>query len=140
MTVNQMTIRIGGAAGDGIESTGAGFCKALTRGGLYVFGLPDYYSRIRGGHNFYSVRISDRPLYTHEDPVHLLLALTEETLPRHRDQIIQGGAAVYDTSLKVSPEDMTGEGIAQRHRARAGGHDPGPQHRRPGRCRRHDRL
>ena len=112
MTVNQMTIRIGGAAGDGVESTGAGFCKALTRGGLYVFGLPDYYSRIRGGHNFYSVRISDRPLYTHEEPVHLLLALTEETIPRHRDQIVQGGAVVYDSKLQVSPEDLTGEGIA----------------------------
>jgi 2-oxoglutarate ferredoxin oxidoreductase subunit alpha len=112
MTVNQMTIRIGGAAGDGIESTGAGFCKAVTRGGLYVFGLPDYYSRIRGGHNFYSVRISDQPLYTHEEPVHLLLALTEETIPRHRDRIVEGGAVVYDTSLKVSPEDLTGEGVA----------------------------
>ena len=112
MTVNQMTIRIGGAAGDGVESTGAGFCQALTRGGLYVFGLADYYSRIRGGHNFYSVRISDRPLYSHQEPVQLLLALTEETLPRHRDQIVHGGAVVYDTALKVSPEDLTGEGIA----------------------------
>jgi 2-oxoglutarate ferredoxin oxidoreductase subunit alpha len=111
MTVNQMTIRIGGAAGDGVESTGAGFCQALTRAGLYVFGLPDYYSRIRGGHNFYSVRISDRPLCTHEDPVHLLLALTEETLPRHRDQIVPGGAVVYDAQLKVAPEDLTGEDI-----------------------------
>jgi 2-oxoglutarate/2-oxoacid ferredoxin oxidoreductase subunit alpha len=111
MTVNQMTIRIGGAAGDGVESTGAGFCQALTRGGLYVFGLADYYSRIRGGHNFYSVRISDRSLCSHEEPVHLLLALTEETLPRHRDQIVQGGAVVYDTALKVSPEDLIGEGI-----------------------------
>ncbi len=48
MTINEMTIRIGGAAGDGVESSGAGFCQALARGGLHVFGLPDYYSRIRG--------------------------------------------------------------------------------------------
>jgi 2-oxoglutarate ferredoxin oxidoreductase subunit alpha len=111
MTVNQMTIRIGGAAGDGVESTGAGFCQALTRAGLYVFGLPDYYSRIRGGHNFYSVRVSDRPLRSHDEPVHLLLALTEETIPRHRDRIVPGGAVVYDTALKVSPEDLTGDEI-----------------------------
>ena len=59
MVTNEMTIRIGGAAGDGVESSGAGFCKALARGGLHVFGLPDHYSRIRGGHNFFSIRISD---------------------------------------------------------------------------------
>jgi 2-oxoglutarate ferredoxin oxidoreductase subunit alpha len=98
MTINNMTIRLGGAAGDGVESNGAGLCQALARGGLHVFGLPDYYSRIRGGHNFYSVRISDQPLYSHQEPVHLLLALTEETIPRHRDKIVKGGAIVYDSN------------------------------------------
>ncbi|MBN1642528.1 MAG: 2-oxoacid:acceptor oxidoreductase subunit alpha [Anaerolineae bacterium] len=111
MASTDLTIRIGGAAGDGVESSGAGFCTALTRGGLYVFGLPDYYSRIRGGHNFYSVRVSDQPLHAHAEPVHLLLALTEETIPRHRTAMAPGGAVVYDSSLKVAPEDLTGEGI-----------------------------
>ncbi|MFQ5811897.1 MAG: 2-oxoacid:acceptor oxidoreductase subunit alpha [Anaerolineae bacterium] len=99
MTINNMTIRIGGEAGHGVESSGAGFCKALARGGLHVFGLPDYYSRIRGGHNFYSIRVSDQPLYSHADPVHLLLALTEETILRHRDKIVEGGAIVYDSNV-----------------------------------------
>lgn len=99
MITNDMTIRIGGEAGHGVESSGAGFCKALARGGLHVFGLPDYYSRIRGGHNFYSVRVSDQPLYSHADPVHLLLALTEETITRHRDKIVEGGAIVYDSNV-----------------------------------------
>jgi 2-oxoglutarate ferredoxin oxidoreductase subunit alpha len=106
-----LTIRIGGAAGDGIESSGAGFCKAITRGGLYAFGLPDYYSRIRGGHNFYSVRISDQPLRSHADPVHLLLALSEETIPRHRESMVEGSAVVYDTALKIDADELTGDGI-----------------------------
>jgi len=108
MITNNMTIRIGGEAGHGVESTGAGFCQALTHGGLHVFGLPDYYSRIRGGHNFYSVRVSDQPLYSHADPVHLLLALTEETIPRHRDKIVEGGAIVYDSNVV----QQTGENSA----------------------------
>lgn len=102
--INDMTIRIGGAAGDGVESSGAGFCKALARGGLHVFGLPDYYSRIRGGHNFFSIRVRDQPLYSHSEPVHLLLALTEETIPRHRHKVVPGGAIVYDSKFQVSPE------------------------------------
>jgi 2-oxoglutarate ferredoxin oxidoreductase subunit alpha len=110
MSKNNMTIRIGGEAGDGVESSGAGFCKALGRGGLHVFGLPDYYSRIRGGHNFYSVRISDQPLTSHAEPVHLLLALTEETIPRHRDKIVEGGAIVYDSN-QVSLEELSGNHV-----------------------------
>jgi 2-oxoglutarate ferredoxin oxidoreductase subunit alpha len=100
MITNGLTIRIGAAAGDGVESSGAGFCKALARGGLHVFGLPDCYSRIRGGHNFFSIRVSDQPLYSHAEPVHLLLALTEETIPRHRDRVVKGGAIVY----RLAPE------------------------------------
>jgi 2-oxoglutarate ferredoxin oxidoreductase subunit alpha len=110
MMTNNMTIRIGGEAGDGVESSGAGFCQALARGGLHVFGLPDYYSRIRGGHNFYSIRISDQPLYSHAEPVHLLLALTEETIPRHRDKIVEAGAIVYDSN-QMSLEQLSGNGI-----------------------------
>ena len=109
--MNGVTIRIGGEAGHGVESSGSGFCKALARGGLHVFGLPDYYSRIRGGHNFFTIRASEQPLYSHTEPVHLLLALTEETITRHRDQIAPGGAIVYDSSLKVSPEDLVGEDV-----------------------------
>ena len=60
--VEGMTIRIGGAAGDGGESSGVGFCQALARGGLHVFCLPDYYSRIRGGPNFFFIPVSDQPL------------------------------------------------------------------------------
>lgn len=89
MTSN-MTIRIGGEAGDDVGSSGAGFCKALARGGLHVFGLPDYYSRIRGRYNFYSVRISGQPFHSHPEPVHLLLAMAEETIPRHRDKVVEG--------------------------------------------------
>ncbi len=111
MTTNEMTIRIGGAAGDGVESSGAGFCKALARGGLHVFGLPEYYSRIRGGHNYFSIRVSEQPLYASIESVQLLLALTEETIPRHRDSMAEGSAIVYDSALDVSPEQQQGNGV-----------------------------
>jgi len=111
MITNSMTIRIGGAAGDGVESSGAGFCTALARGGLHIFGLPDYYSRIRGGHNHYSVRVSDQPLYSHDEPVHLLLALTEETIPRHVASIASGGAVIYDSSFAGVEEHLRGPDV-----------------------------
>ncbi len=105
MAQKDLTIRIGGEAGMGLESSGAGFAKALARGGLYVFGLPDYHSRIRGGHNFFSIRISPQPLYSHAEPVHLLLALDVETIRRHVDAVVPGGGIVYDEK-EPPPDDL----------------------------------
>jgi 2-oxoglutarate ferredoxin oxidoreductase subunit alpha len=105
MPTNEMTIRIGGEAGMGLESSGAGFSKALTRGGLYAFGLPDYYSRIRGGHNFFSIRVSPEPLFSHAEPVHLILALDVETIRRHVEDVVPGGAIVYDEAEEL-PDDL----------------------------------
>jgi 2-oxoglutarate ferredoxin oxidoreductase subunit alpha len=111
MSNNELTVRIGGEAGMGLESSGAGFAKALTSGGLYAFGLPDYYSRIRGGHNFFSIRISPDPLVSHAEPVHLLLALDIETIRRHVDDLVAGGAVIYDEKEEV-PEELGRAGDA----------------------------
>ncbi|MGC9023993.1 MAG: 2-oxoacid:acceptor oxidoreductase subunit alpha [Chloroflexia bacterium] len=92
----EVTFRIGGEAGMGLESSGIGLAKALVRGGLHVFGLPDYHSRIRGGHNFFTLRIARRPLFSHAEPLHLLLALDQETIRRHIASLVPGGAVVYD--------------------------------------------
>ena len=34
MPLNDLSVRIGGEAGQGVESSGAGFAQALTRAGL----------------------------------------------------------------------------------------------------------
>ena len=97
MIENDMTLRIGGEAGMGLESSGAGFAQALVRGGLHIFGVPDFYSRIRGGHNFFTLRAAREPLYSIADPVHLLLALDMETIRRHIADVVPAGAVVYDS-------------------------------------------
>jgi len=108
---NNMTFKIGGEAGQGVESSGAGFAKALARGGLYVFGSQDYMSRIRGGHNFYQIRVSDGPLYSHTNEVHLLLALVPETIERHKDEVVAGGGIIYDEGLEMDEEGLERQGI-----------------------------
>jgi 2-oxoglutarate ferredoxin oxidoreductase subunit alpha len=97
----EMTFKIGGEAGQGVESSGAGFAKALVRAGWHVFGMQDYYSRIRGGHNFYQIRVSDRPVYSHVESVDLLLALTQEAVDRHCGEIVEGGGVICEECLAV---------------------------------------
>jgi 2-oxoglutarate ferredoxin oxidoreductase subunit alpha len=111
MVMNSMTIKIGGEAGQGVESSGAGFSKALARGGLHIFGLQDYMSRIRGGHNFFQIRISETPRYSHSDHVHLLLALIPETIERYMHEIVPGGGIIYDDSHSVDKGLLEGKGI-----------------------------
>src|SRR3989338_7515167 len=111
MTKNNMTIKIGGEAGMGVESGGAGLTKALARGGLYVFALQDYMSRIRGGHNFFQIRVSTQELFTHSDDVHLLIAFTKDCIERHKHEIVKGGAILYDESLGYDAAALKEMGI-----------------------------
>ncbi|MGQ9478005.1 MAG: 2-oxoacid:acceptor oxidoreductase subunit alpha [Candidatus Bipolaricaulia bacterium] len=99
--VNRLSFKIGGEAGQGVESSGAEFAKALARGGLHIFAYQDYMSRIRGGHNFFQIRVSDRPLYSHTDEIELLLALTSEAVEKHLPELSPGGGVICDEELKL---------------------------------------
>lgn len=111
MIKNNMTIKIGGEAGMGVESGGAGLTKALARGGLFVFALQDYMSRIRGGHNFFQVRVSTQELFTFQDDVHLLIAFTKDCIERHKNELVKGGAIVFDEALGYDSTPLKAMGI-----------------------------
>lgn len=103
----EVVLKLAGEAGQGVESSGAGFARALARGGLSVFGSQDYMSRIRGGHNFYLIRASaGEDLWAPPDRVHLLLAFDAESLTLHLDELVAGGGAIYDDTMKVDEEEF----------------------------------
>jgi 2-oxoglutarate ferredoxin oxidoreductase subunit alpha len=108
--INDMTFKIAGAAGQGVESSGAGFAEALAKGGLHIFGLQDYMSRIRGGLNFFQIRVHEQPLYSHEEAVHVLLSLGEEALEAYQDEVVKGGGIIYDESLKIDRRTIANQG------------------------------
>ena len=103
MVTNNMTIKIGGEAGQGMDTSGAGFARALVRAGLHIFANSDFMSRIRGGYNFYQLRVSDKPIYAPDNIVHLVLAFSQEAINQHLNEIVPGGAIIHDASIKVDP-------------------------------------
>jgi len=105
-----MTFKMGGEAGQGVESSGAGFAKALSKAGLYVYGLQDYMSRIRGGHNFYQIRVSERDIQAIESPIHVLMPLDADTVHEHIHEMAPGGAVIMDAPLKVDDSKITERG------------------------------
>ena len=108
MSPVDLTFCIGGEAGQGVESTGLGFTQALTAAGLHAIGVPDYYSRIRGGHNFFTIRASDGPVYAIHDSIHILLALNAETIERHVTRMEPGGAVIVDEGVEFDPQLVAG--------------------------------
>ena len=109
--INNLTFKMGGEAGQGVESSGAGFAKAIARSGLYVYGLQDYMSRIRGGHNFYEIRVSDRDVQASETSVHVLLPLDAMTVDEHLHEVVPGGAVIMDAPLKIDDNRLTERGL-----------------------------
>jgi len=94
------TIRIGGEAGQGLQTIGGVLARIFSRLHYHVFTHQDYMSRIRGGHNYYQIRISERPVTASRDAVHILIALDKNTMDIHSGDVHQQGVILFD------PEDV----------------------------------
>ncbi len=96
-------IMIGGEAGQGLVTIGDLLVKSLVRGGYGLVVTQDYMSRIRGGHNTFTVRAGAGPVQSPREAVDLLVALNEETVELHRHQMSPDGLIVGDASLTLPP-------------------------------------
>ncbi|WP_161931974.1 2-oxoacid:acceptor oxidoreductase subunit alpha [Candidatus Chazhemtobacterium aquaticus] len=93
--------KIAGAAGLGIKSTGEVMAKALSRSGLYINGYTEYPSLIRGGHNTYQVLASEKQVSNPRWNLDILVALNEEGVVLHEDEIDERTKIVVDESVKI---------------------------------------
>lgn len=95
-------ILIGGAAGQGIESISFVLEKMLLRNGYNIFSNKDYMSRVRGGHNFSQIRFSKNKLSSHTNKIDVIVALNEESIEVHKDNLLEDGIIIADESVKCS--------------------------------------
>ncbi|MEE4264940.1 MAG: 2-oxoacid:acceptor oxidoreductase subunit alpha [Desulfobacteraceae bacterium] len=91
-----ISIRIGGAAGQGIQTISSIIARTFVRHDFYVFVNQDFESRIRGGHNFDQVRISNTPVRAVADQVQILIALDEETTGQDISCLAENGVLLFD--------------------------------------------
>ncbi|AKB29363.1 2-oxoglutarate oxidoreductase, alpha subunit [Methanosarcina siciliae T4/M] len=91
------TLRIGGEAGQGLQTIGGALAKIFSRKGYHVFTHQDYMSRVRGGHNYYQIRFSDRKVSASRDMVDILLALDLNTIEIHKESVRDDGFILYDS-------------------------------------------
>ncbi len=89
-----MNIMIGGEAGQGLVTVGEILAKSLVRAGYYIVVTQSYQSRIRGGHNTYTIRASADEISAPEESIDLLVALNRETVELHREDLSPGGRII----------------------------------------------
>lgn len=92
---------IGGAAGQGIETTVVMLEKFLKKSGYFVYTIRDVMSRVRGGHNFSILRFGNEEISSHSNVLDGIIALNEETISLHIDDLKDDGFILCDTSIKT---------------------------------------
>ncbi|MCX7823590.1 MAG: 2-oxoacid:acceptor oxidoreductase subunit alpha [Syntrophobacterales bacterium] len=91
-----VNVVIGGAAGEGIQTVGSIFSDALARCGLAVFSWQEYESRIRGGLNSYSIRVSTSLKNAPRRDADVLLPLRKEARIKYRSWLNPGGLIIAE--------------------------------------------
>src|SRR5699024_10684462 len=78
---SQVSWKVGGQQGEGIESTGEIFATAMNRKGYYLYGYRHFSSRIKGGkHSNNKIRVLTSPVHRRSDDLDLLMAFDQEII------------------------------------------------------------
>lgn len=97
--INQLSWKVGGQQGEGIESTGEIFAIALNRLGYYLYGYRHFSSRIKGGHTNNKIRVSTTEVRTISDDLDILVAFDQETIDVNYKELHTKGVILADSKF-----------------------------------------
>ncbi|MBO9608981.1 MAG: 2-oxoacid:acceptor oxidoreductase subunit alpha [Paenibacillaceae bacterium] len=105
--ISQLSWKIGGQQGEGVESTDRIFSTALNRLGYYLYGYRHFSSRIKGGHTNNKIRISTKPIRAISDDLDILVAFDQESIDLNAHELRANGVIVADAKFNpVVPEGV----------------------------------
>jgi len=98
----RVNILFGGQAGQGANELAETISNILVKAGYYVFNYRDYGSFVRGEHNFNILCISEKPVYSYDNEIDILVALDKKTLDLHSKKLKKTGAIISkEQGLKI---------------------------------------
>jgi 2-oxoglutarate ferredoxin oxidoreductase subunit alpha len=97
-----LSVAIGGAAGQGIATPGDILARIFVRRGLHLNAYNAYQSIVRGGHIFLTLRVSDEPVLSFGDKLDIMIPLNQDTMNRHLGLMKAGSAVLYNGD-KIKP-------------------------------------
>jgi 2-oxoglutarate ferredoxin oxidoreductase subunit alpha len=105
MERTEVNVLIGGEAGQGLVTLGELLAKSLVRAGYVIVVSQSYHSRIRGGHNTYTIRASAGKIVAPREEVDLLVALNPETVTLHKSERSAGGLTIVDKDFETTSDN-----------------------------------
>ena len=109
--MREATVGLGGAAGDGLASSGNTLARTAGRLGLYLYAYNSYQSIIRGGHIWLRLRIGEEKVYSQGDNLNFLVAFNQDTIERHAREVESGGAIIYNSDRLNCPGELVPDNV-----------------------------
>ena len=106
MAEGEVSVLIGGKAGEGISSAGQVIAHLLGQLGYRIHMYFDYPSLIKGGHNFAIIRGAQEKIGAVRSRVDIILALDQETLRLHEPRLNDHGIVVYNADTARYPHGI----------------------------------
>lgn len=106
----QVEWKVGGQQGEGVDSTGEIFAKALFKYGYYLTTYKQFMSRIKGGHTNFKIFGSTERNYYAGEKTDILLCLDADSLEKNKHELHQDSVAILegkDLSIVTSEEGFT---------------------------------
>lgn len=111
--IKQLSWKVGGQQGEGIDSAGEILSSALNRKGYFLYGYRHFSSRIKGGHSNTKIRISIEPVSSISDDLNILVAFDQETIDLNAHELIKDGIILADEKFKPTlPEGIEAKLLA----------------------------
>jgi 2-oxoglutarate ferredoxin oxidoreductase subunit alpha len=108
------TIKIGGAAGQGVKSAGQLLAKLALRSGYQIYCHTEYGSLIKGGHNVIQVNVSKDPVTAPRKTTNFLVAFNQETIDRYCGELLPGAGVLIDPKASINiPSGLKKSGVCQ---------------------------
>ena len=102
----EYNILIGGPAGSGMNTITNLIKVGLKRHGYSVYTNQEIMSRIRGGHNFFQIRFSNKEIFTFKEELDLIIAFDKLTIETHKNRLKSNGMVLCDNSSEIKNENI----------------------------------
>lgn len=98
--MENLNVVIAGAAGEGVQTVGEVLAETIAAHGYAVFAWQEFESRIRGGQNSYSIRISEIPLNAPAMKADILLALNDGAAIKYGPMVQKDGLLIAEKKVR----------------------------------------
>ena len=104
--LHQLSWKVGGQQGEGIESTGEIFATAMNRLGYHLYGYRHFSSRIKGGHTNNKITVRPEEVRFIADDLDILVAFDQETIDVNYKELTEASIILADAKFNPqNPED-----------------------------------